>query len=87
MAPGYEQEDVLGGYTDQALRLQFLYEGNDFSALFNYHMRDLDGKPVAFYGNGIKAGSNKLDDNFSRDTVYHDSASRATQQVEAKGLV
>lgn len=85
MAPGYEQEDVLGGYTDQALRLQFLYEGNDFSALFNYHMRDLDGKPVAFYANGIKAGSNKLDDNFSRDTVYHDSASRATQQVEAEG--
>jgi iron complex outermembrane receptor protein len=85
MAPGYEQDDVLGGYTDQALRLQFLYEGDDFNALFNYHMRDLDGKPVAFYGNGIKSGSNKLVDNFSRDTVYHDSASRATQQVETEG--
>lgn len=84
-APGFEQNDVLGGYTDQALRLQFLYEGNDFNALFNYHMRDLDGKPVSFYGNGIKAGSNDLADNFSRDTVYHDSASRATQQVETEG--
>jgi iron complex outermembrane receptor protein len=62
-----------------------LYEDDGFNALFNYHMRDLDGKPVAFYANGIKAGSNKLVDNFSRDTVYHDSASRATQQVETQG--
>lgn len=85
MAPGFEQEDVLGGYTDQALRLQFMYESDKFNALLNYHMRDLDGKPVAFYANGIKAGSNKLVDNFSRDTVYHDSASRATQQVETEG--
>ncbi|PKI16739.1 TonB-dependent receptor [Colwellia sp. 12G3] len=85
MAPDFEQDDVLGGYTDQALRLQFLYEDNGFNALFNYHMRDLDGKPVAFYANGIKTGSNKLVDNFSRDTVYHDSASRATQQVETEG--
>jgi len=84
-APGFEQDGVLGGYTDQAIRLQFLYEGDDFNALFNYHMRDLDGKPVAFYGNGIKSGSNALATNFSRDTVYHDSASRATQQVETKG--
>ncbi|MCP4988263.1 MAG: TonB-dependent receptor [Colwellia sp.] len=85
MAPGFEQEEVLGGYTDQALRLQFLYEGDGFDALFNYHMRDLDGKPVAFYANGIKTGSNRLVDNFSRDIVYHDSASRATQQVETEG--
>ena len=84
-APGNEQDAVLGGYTDQALRLQFLYEGNDFNALFNYHMRDLDGKPVAFYANGIKTGSNSLVDNFSRDTVYQDSAARATQQVETQG--
>ena len=84
-APGFEQDGVLGGYTDQALRLQFLYEGDDFNALFNYHMRDLDGKPIAFYGNGIKSGSNDLADNFSRDTVYQDSASRATQQVNTEG--
>jgi iron complex outermembrane recepter protein len=84
-APGFEEKGVLGGYTDQALRLQFLYEGDDFEALFNYHMRDLDGKPVAFYANAIKSGSNSLVDNFSRDTVYQDSASRATQQVNTEG--
>ncbi|KGJ89953.1 TonB-dependent receptor [Colwellia psychrerythraea] len=84
-APGFEQDDVLGGYTDQAMRIQFLYEGDGFNALFNYHARDLDGKPVAFYANGIESGSNSLVDNFSRDTVYHDSASRSTQQVETEG--
>ncbi len=85
IAPGFEQKDVLGGYTDQAARIQFLYEGDDFSALFNYHMRDLDGKPVAFYANAFKPASNDLLDSFDRDTVQHDSASRATQQVETEG--
>ncbi|WP_426370091.1 TonB-dependent receptor [Pseudocolwellia sp. HL-MZ7] len=84
-APGFEQNDVLGGYTDQAARIQFLYEDDDFSALFNYHMRDLDGKPVAFYANAFKDGSNDLADDFDRDTVQHDSASRSTQQVETEG--
>ncbi len=86
-APGFEQKDVLGGYTDEALRLQFLYEGDDFSALFNYHMRDLDGEPVTFYANAFKADSNQLGgENWQgRDTVFQDSASRATQQVETEG--
>lgn len=84
-APGFEQDEVLGGYTDQAARIQFLYEGDDFNALFNYHMRDLDGKPVAFYANAFKEGSNSLASNFERDTVYHDSAAYATQQVETQG--
>lgn len=85
MAPGFEQKDVLGGYTDQAARIQFLYEGSDFNALFNYHRRDLDGKPIAFYANSFKTGSNDLVSGFDRGTVYHDSASRATQQVETEG--
>ncbi|WNC70622.1 TonB-dependent receptor [Thalassotalea psychrophila] len=86
-APGFEEDDVLGGYTDQAMRLQFLYEGNDFNALFNYHMRDLDGEPVTFYANAFKPNSNELGGEGwdGRDTVWHDSASRATQQVETEG--
>ncbi len=84
-APGFEQDEVLGGYTDKAARIQFLYEGDDFNALLNYHMRDLDGKPVAFYANAFKPASNELVNDFERDTVYHDSAARATQQVETEG--
>ncbi|WP_286261039.1 TonB-dependent receptor [Thalassotalea atypica] len=81
----FKRKDVLGGYTDEALRVQFLYEGDDFNALFNYHMRDLDGKPVTFYANAFKPGSNDLVSGFDRDTVTHDSADRATQQVETEG--
>jgi iron complex outermembrane receptor protein len=84
-APGFEQKEVLGGYNDKAARIQFLYEDDAFTALFNYHMRDLNGKPVAFYANAFKPESNELVSNFERDTVYHDSASRATQQVETEG--
>ncbi|GGA75202.1 TonB-dependent receptor [Neiella marina] len=87
IAPGFEKKDVLGGYTDKAIRLQLLWEADDFSALLNYHKRDLDGKPVAFYGNGIKKGSNKLGGEGweGRDKVFHDSADRATQEVEIEG--
>ncbi|QDP01236.1 TonB-dependent receptor [Thalassotalea sp. PS06] len=86
-APGFEENDVLGGYTDQAARIQFLYEGDDWTALFNYHMRDLDGKPVTFYANAFEPGSSNLGGPGweGRDTVFHDSASRATQQVETEG--
>lgn len=85
MAPGFEKNNVSGGYTDQAARIQFLYEGNDFNALFNYHMRDLDGKPITFYANAFKPGSSDLVSGFNRDTVYLDSADRITQQVETEG--
>lgn len=84
-APGFEQDDVLGGYTEKAARVQFLYEGDDFTGLFNYHVRDMDGTPIAFRGNAIKAGTNNLADNYEHDVVYHDAASRATQQVESQG--
>ncbi|GGE81050.1 TonB-dependent receptor [Pseudoalteromonas sp. Hal040] len=84
-APGFEQDDVLGGYTEKAARVQFLYEGDDFTGLFNYHVRDMDGTPIAFRGNAIKAGTNDLADNYEHDVVYHDAASRATQQVESQG--
>jgi len=85
VAPGFEENDVLGGYTDQAARIQFLFESDNFNALFNYHMRDLDGKPVTFYANSFKAASSDLVDGFNRDTVTHDSASRAIQDVQTEG--
>ena len=84
-APGFEQKDALGGYTEQAARIQFLYDGDDFTGLFNYHVRDLDGSPIAFRANTIKPGTNDLVDGFENDVVYHDAASRATQQVESQG--
>ncbi|WMS91746.1 TonB-dependent receptor domain-containing protein [Pseudoalteromonas sp. HL-AS1] len=84
-APGFEAKDEQGGYTEKAARVQFLYEGDDFTALLNYHTRDLDGSPIAFRANVIKPGTNELVDNFENDVVYQDAASRSTQQVESEG--
>ncbi len=85
-AEGFEQDDVLGGYSEKAARIQFLYEMDDFSALLAYRMRDLDGKPIAFRANTIKPETNDLVDGFEHDVVYHDAASFATQQVESQGI-
>jgi iron complex outermembrane receptor protein len=85
-APGFEENGVLGGYQEIAGRVQFLYEDDNFNALFNYHWRDLNGKPIAFRANTIKLGTNDLVDGFDRDTVYQDAAQFATQEVENDGM-
>ncbi|WP_286266307.1 TonB-dependent receptor [Thalassotalea atypica] len=85
-AEGHEEEDVLGGYDDHAAKIQLLYQPNDnFSALFNYHYRDLNGTPTVNYASAIKPGTNELVDDFERDEIYHDAADRATQTVKVNG--
>ncbi|SET30061.1 TonB-dependent receptor [Thalassotalea agarivorans] len=85
VAPGFEQENVLGGYDETAARLQFLYEDGGFSALVNFHTRNLDGKPIVFRANVIDAGTNNIADYYDEDTVMHDAASRAIQNVDTQG--
>lgn len=86
-APGFEQKDVLGGYEENAARIQFLYEGDSFNALVNYHYRDLDGSPIIFNPNIAVPGSNKIRSEFDNETVYQDAAQFATQQVTTEGLI
>ena len=45
----------------------------------------MDGSPIAFRANVIKQGSNDLVDGYEHDVVFHDAASRATQQVDSQG--
>ncbi len=84
-APGNEIDDVTGGYKETAARIQFLYEAGDFSALLNYHTRDLDGKPIVFHANAIETGSNNARPGFDPEVIYQDSVQFATQQVETQG--
>jgi len=85
-APGFEQNDQLGGYGETAGRLQLLWEPNDeFSALFNYHFRDAEADARVFRANIIKPGTNNLVDDFDRETVFHDAAVRNNQTVDMKG--
>ncbi|MGB1261321.1 MAG: TonB-dependent receptor [Cognaticolwellia sp.] len=82
----YAKKDQLGGYSENAMRLQFLYEADDFNALFNYHYRDLDGKPIIFHPNIAKKGSNKIRADWRDDVVFQDAGQFATQQVTTQGM-
>jgi iron complex outermembrane receptor protein len=85
-APGFEQNDELGGYGETAGRIQLLWEpSDDFSALFNYHFRDADADARVFRANIIKPGTNDLVDDFERDVVYQDAALRNEQTIKMNG--
>ncbi len=85
-APGFEQNDQLGGYSETAGRVQLLWEPSDeFSALFNYHFRDAEADARVFRANIIKPGTNDLVDDFDREVIYQDAAVRNSQIVDMKG--
>ncbi|NQZ06201.1 MAG: TonB-dependent receptor [Algicola sp.] len=85
LAPGFVQDNVLGGHDETAARLQFLFEGNDMTALLNYHMRSMDASPIPFRANIIKPGTNDFADGYDSKKIYQDAASRAMQSVDSKG--
>ena len=67
------QNDAIGGYDEKAYRLQLLWEPSaDFSALLNVHGRDLEGTASIFRANIFDKGSNKLNANYDRTTVFYD---------------
>jgi len=84
-APGFEENNAVGGYQETAGRIQFLYETDKMNALFNFHWRDLNGTPINFRANVIKPGTNDLVDDFDFETIYHDAASRSQQFVDNEG--
>ena len=72
------EDDIYEGYDDRAARIQVQYErGDDFSALFNLHARNLDGTARLFRANIIESGSNDLIDGFDADSpIFADGANR-----------
>ena len=79
------EKDAMGGYTERAGRLQFLYEAADFDALLNVHSRNYDGTSSLFRANILSAGSNKLNENYDRDTVAYDNPTANSQSYDAWG--
>ncbi len=85
-APGFEENNQLGGYGETAGRVQLLWQPNDeFEALFNYHFRDADADARVFRANIIKPGTNDLVSDFDREVIYQDAASRNEQTVDMSG--
>ncbi|UNK59002.1 TonB-dependent receptor [Pseudoxanthomonas daejeonensis] len=64
--------DGFEGYDESAARVQFLYEGHAFEALFNLHRRDLNGTARLFRANIIEPGSNRFVPGFDKDEVSLD---------------
>jgi iron complex outermembrane receptor protein len=82
------QDDVLGGYDDFAGRLQFLFTPTDrFTALVSGQFRTLDGRSATlFRANIFDAGSNALNQNYIRDTVFFDGGGDQVQKYDNSGL-
>ena len=79
------ENDVLGGYDERAGRLQFLYEADEFDALLNVHSRNYDGTSSLFRKNILSPGSDKLNQNYDRDTVAYDAPGYNRQRYDAWG--
>lgn len=77
----------IGGFEDIAGRVQLLFEPNEnFSALLNLHARSLDGNSAtAFRANIFDVGSNELNGNFDRDSVYYNGGGGNAQEYDQQG--
>ncbi|MFV0478323.1 MAG: TonB-dependent receptor [Parahaliea sp.] len=84
---GYSGEkDAIGGFKEKAVKGFLLWQPTDnLSALLGVHYRDLDGTAPVFRANIFDAGSNQLNDNYDRDTIYFDGGEGNPQEYEGKG--
>jgi outer membrane receptor protein involved in Fe transport len=74
------QENVLGGYTDFAVRGQLLFTPTERArVLASVNFRDLDGSSTFFRANVLGPttaqpnNTNSLNDNYDRDVVFYDA--------------
>jgi iron complex outermembrane recepter protein len=75
--------DGFEGYDESAARVQALFEGEGFEALFNVHARHLNGTARLFRANIIKPGTNDLVDGFDKDKVSVDGFNHS--ELDSKG--
>lgn len=67
------QANALGGFEENAWRIQFLYAPNeDFSALLNVHSRELEGTASIFRANVFTKGSSGFNENYDHEAVFYD---------------
>ncbi|MEQ1783278.1 MAG: TonB-dependent receptor [Hyphomonadaceae bacterium] len=79
-------EENLGGYDEQAGRLQLAFKPNDaLDVLLNVHGRSLDGTAAVFRANVITTGTNGLNANYDRDTVTYNQGGGNPQSYEGWG--
>jgi len=83
---GFTGVESLGEYDEAAGRIQVDWTPNDrFSALLSYQRRNLDGTSALFRANIFDTGSNDLNNNFDRETVYYDGGDNNPQGYTSNG--
>ena len=80
------ENDAMGGYDEKAGRIQLQYETDSFRGLLLAQARDLDGTASIFRANIFNTGSNDLNGNYDRDTVYFDGGDNNPQSYENTGV-
>ncbi|MDH4020002.1 MAG: TonB-dependent receptor [Xanthomonadales bacterium] len=81
-----KENDAMGEFTEIAGRAQLLWTPSEnFSALFIAQARDLEGTSSIFRANVFDTGSNKLNQNYDRDTVYYDGGDNNPQAYDGSG--
>ena len=80
------QKNVMGGYDENAIRAQLLWTPTEnLSVLLNAHNRSLDGTAAVFRANILTKGSNKINGNFDRDSVFYDGGGNNPQKYDGNG--
>lgn len=80
------EKNAMGNYDEKAARLQFLWSvGDSFEALLSLQTRKLKGTSSIFRANILDTGSNKLNQNYDRDTVYYDDGNNNPQEYDSFG--
>jgi len=79
-------KDAMGGYDEYAIRGQLLWTPTeDLSVLLNAHNRSLDGTAAIFRANILTKGSNQINGNFDRDSVFYNGGGSNPQKYDGNG--
>ena len=79
-------KDAMGGYDEYAIRGQLLWTPTaDLSVLLSAHNRSLDGTAAIFRANILTKGSNKINSNFDRDSVFYNGGGNNPQKYDGNG--
>ena len=82
------ENDAMGGFDIFAGRVQLLWTpSDDFSALLLYQHQDQGGNSASlFRANIFDKGSNKLNDNYDRNTVWFDGGNNNPAKIKSFGV-
>lgn len=81
------KSDALGGFEETAVKGFLQWDAtDDLTFLLGAHYRDLEGTAAVFRANIFDPGSNDLNNNYDRETVFFDGGNDNPQEYEGSGV-